>query len=191
VSNYRVRQVLALGTMPDRQLRLLIALATWMDDDTRTVKVGFGALTEAMGRHADTARKARKDATTAGRITYIPGRGRGHRTIWTLACLPEKGVQHGDTLSGHIKGGTDAAPLSAAVKGGQPRREKGGNPANKRGDGQRADLQRPVHGLDLKAKPLAVVGQADPPGPAANGEPQAMAGAVASVREMLSRRQRR
>lgn len=140
MSNYRVRQVLALGPMPDRQLRLLVALATWMGDDSLTVRVGFGMLTGDMGTSADTARRARRDAREAGRISYVPGRGRGHVTLWIIHCLPAKGEQ-------------DAAPLSGDVKGEQRPPEKGGNLAHKRGAAHRADQQDPEHGLDLPAKP--------------------------------------
>jgi hypothetical protein len=151
MSNYRVRQVLALGDMPNRQLRLLVALATWMDDDSRSVKVGFGALAAGMGTSADTARRARRDACEAKRISYAPGRGRGHVTVWTVECLPEKGVQHADPFYGDIKGVQHADPLYGDVKGGQPEPEKGGNPADKRGAAHRADQHEPEQGLNRMA----------------------------------------
>lgn len=139
MSNYRVRQVLALDPMPDRELRFLLALATYMDDDSRNVKVGFSALTEATGRSADTARRGRKGNQKAGRISYLPGRGRGHLTTWTVLCLPQKG-------------GNNGAPFSADVKGVQPGSEKGGNHADKRGATNHPDQQEPKHWLIRMAK---------------------------------------
>ena len=142
MSNYRVRQVLALGPMPDRQLRCLIALATWMTDDSRTVRIGFAALAASMGTSPETARRARRDCRKAGRITYIPGSGRGHVTTWTVTCLP-------------VKGGQDADLPSDTRKGGQPVPEKGVNPDDKRGSGDRADQQEPEHMLNPYANPSA------------------------------------
>jgi hypothetical protein len=170
MSNYRVRQVLALGDMPARQLRLLVALATWMNDDSRTVRAGFAAVAETMGTSPQTARRARRDAREAKRITYVPGRGRGHVTVWTVPALPEKGVQHAD-------------PLLQDRKGGQPGPEKGVNPAEKRGHIPAPDLGTSEQGLDLSAKPLpgAANGAAAPP-PGEDPDPAHLAELIDALR---------
>jgi hypothetical protein len=140
MSNYRVRQVLALGRLPERQLRLLVALATWMDDDTRTVRLGFDTLIRDTGNVRNTVKLARADAAAAGRLIWAqPQRGRGHLTVWTVLCLPEKGVNEHD-------------PLPESVKGVNPAAEKGSTEPGKRGQPQTADLQEPDHGLNRMAK---------------------------------------
>jgi hypothetical protein len=139
MTNYRVRQVLALGRLPERQLRLLVALATWMSDDTRTVRLGFDALTAATGNVRNTVKAARADAAAAGRLTWQSSHGRGHLTVWTVLCLPEKGVNVSD-------------PLPEPVKGVNPATEKGSTEPDKRGQPQTADLQEPDHGLNRMAK---------------------------------------
>ena len=174
MSNYRVRQVLALGPLPDRQLRLLIALATWLGDENRTCKVGFATLTQDMGTSADTAKRARRDARDAGRITYIPGRGRGNLTSWTVDCLPGKGVQRGD-------------PFSDGVKGGQPTPEKGGNPPDKRVHYPCPDQHRNERELLLRAKSSSAPGLADPPDHPGRRPPgPAMEIALAAMRKATS-----
>ena len=168
MTNYRVRQVLALGVMPDRQLRLLIALATWLPDDTRTVRVGFDTLIRDTGNVRNTVRKARRELEGAGQLSSIAGDGRGLLTLWTVLCLPEKGVNASAPLP--VKGvniadplldvkGVNIAdplldPLPGGVKGVNPVAERGSSDPEKGGQGQRADLQKPVHWLNSRAKPL-------------------------------------
>ncbi len=140
MSNYRVRQVLALGRIPERQLRLLVALATWMNDDTRTVRLGFDALIRDTGNVRNTVRAARADAAAGGRLAWEqPQRGRGHLTVWTVLCLPDKGVNEPD-------------PLTDAGKGVNRPAEKGSTEPEKRGQPQPADLPEPDHGLNRRAE---------------------------------------
>lgn len=127
MSNYRVRQVLALGPMPERQLRLLVALATFMSDESREVKVGFkDVLIECTGQTHNTVRDARNELQEGGRLSYVPGRGVGNLTLWTVLCLPAKG--------------TNQAPEKVPTEG------------RKRYQAKPADLQEPDHGLNLQAK---------------------------------------
>ena len=100
MSNYRVRQVLALGDMPRRQLRFLVALATYLSDDSASVRVGFAALTEAAGLSERWMKATRAELREAKRIEYEPGRYRGELTLWTLLCLPEKGAPIGIPIDG-------------------------------------------------------------------------------------------
>jgi hypothetical protein len=141
VSNYRVRQVLALGPMPDRQLRFLVALATWLPDDTRIVSVGFDTLIAETGNARNTVRQARRELEAARKVTSKRGDGRGHLTLWTVLCLPEKGVSDVDPLPGAERGST------SGQKGGQP---------------ERADLQGRDRGLDRRAKDTRAYGRKPP-----------------------------
>jgi hypothetical protein len=87
--------------MPDRQLRLLVALATWLPDDTTAVSVGLGTLMKTAGSARNTIRRARRELEGSGRLSSEPGgRGRGNVTRWTVHCLPAKGVSVIDPLAG-------------------------------------------------------------------------------------------
>lgn len=179
MSNYRVRQVLALGPLPDRQLRLLVALATWMNDENKTIKVSFGIIAQDMGRSIDTAKRARRDAVAAGQITYTSTRGRGHVTSWTVDCLPGKGVQR-------------SAPFSGDGKRVQPSGEKGGNGSDKRMHIPSSDQDRNAQGLDLVADASSALGPPGPPGQAEHRLPLdevvSMAEAMAEMRTTLSKK---
>jgi hypothetical protein len=140
VSNYRVRQVLALGEMPMRQLRFLVALATWLPDDSRSVRVGFGVLVDQTGNVRNTARKARRELEDSKRLSSVAGNGAGHLTLWTALCLPEKGV-------------SDVDPLPADEKGINGPQQRGSTGPGKGGQGQPADLPEPDRGLDRLANP--------------------------------------
>jgi hypothetical protein len=148
MSNYRVRQVLALGAMPERQLRLLIALATFMTDDSLTVTAGFDAVIKVSGQARNTVRTARRELEAAGRIASQSSPGRGVLTVWTVLCLPEKGVNVLD-------------PFSAPVKGVSQAPEKGSSEPEKRVTYPAPDLGRPEQGLKSRAKePSSLYGQA-------------------------------
>jgi hypothetical protein len=154
VSNYRVRQVLALR-WPGRQLRFMIALATYLPDDGLIVAVGFDELTTAAGQSKTTMKAARSDLAEAGKIAYKPGRGAGIRTVWTVLCLPDKGVRH-------------AAPF-ADVKGVRSDEKKGSDPAEERVTYPAADLGEPVNGLNRQAKPSGLARAARAKGAARRG----------------------
>ncbi|MGO9294782.1 MAG: hypothetical protein ACLP52_13065 [Streptosporangiaceae bacterium] len=145
MSNYRVRQVLALGPMRERQLRFLLALATWMDDDTRTVTVGFVAVIAATGNSHNTVRKARQELEKDGRVSSLTSRGRGHLAVWTVHCLPEKGTNGVGPFSPTAKGTNGVGPFSSG--------EKVPTGPEKRYQAQSADQAERVEGLNLMAKP--------------------------------------
>jgi hypothetical protein len=96
VSNYRIRQVLALrGQRPERQMRVLLALATWLTDDTVTVRLGAGQLRATARLTERNFELARIELVKAGELGYEPGgKHRGDRSVWTLLCLPDKGDPH-------------------------------------------------------------------------------------------------
>jgi hypothetical protein len=122
VSNYRVRQVLAIKPkLLDSRHRLMVALATWLNDDSMTAVVGFDVLMEQAQLARNTAKDARKTLAADGYLTWTSPRGRGNRTAWTVHHLPE------------LKGVSDVDPFPAA--------EKGSTDPDKRGQSQRADLQ--------------------------------------------------
>jgi hypothetical protein len=147
VSNYRVRQVLALGPMPDRQLCLLVALATWMDDHSRVVRVGFDALIAVSGRTHNTIRKARRELEDGGKVITVTGGGRGHLTLWTVLCLPEKGT--------NVLG-----PLLETGKGTNPGPERVPTEGQKGYQPELADLGKPEPGLNRSAKPSSSLSRA-------------------------------
>lgn len=76
-----MRQVLGLGAMPEWQLRCLIALATWMGDDSRTVRVGLATLIEECGNTHNTVSKARRELESGGLLKSQGSRGKGHLTV--------------------------------------------------------------------------------------------------------------
>jgi hypothetical protein len=147
VSNYRVRQVLAIKPkLLESKLRLMVALATWMTDDSTTAAVGFEAITEQAQLARNTARDARNALAADGYLTWTSPHGRGHRTAWTMHRLPElKGVSDPDLFSETAaKGVSDPDPFTGE--------KKGSTEGGKRGQSQRADQQKPIDRLNRKAK---------------------------------------
>lgn len=153
MSNYRVRQVLALGDMPDRQLRLLIALATWMGDYTRTVRLGFDQLVTDTGKSHNTIRKARRELEDATKLVSERGDGRGHMTLWTVLCLPEKGTNGIGTLSDDEKGTNVLGTLPGGGKGTNSGSERVPTEGDKGYQPKRADQRKPDRELNRIAKP--------------------------------------
>lgn len=92
-------------------------------------------------------RKARRELECDGRVSSLTGRGRGNLTLWTVHCLPEKGV-------------TLADPFSADVKGVNPTLEKGSNSVGKRGQPQLADLRELDRSLNRWANPSSSLSRA-------------------------------
>jgi hypothetical protein len=158
VSNYRVRQVLALGAMPERQLRFLVALATWMTDDTRTVRVSVETLMHDARQARNTARTARRELEAAGKLASQPG-GRGPKdvTLWTVLCLPEKGVKSADPHTGtervsDLNPVNEVDPLKDA-KGVNDDGIRGSSTPEKGGQVKSADLRKPDPLLNRSANP--------------------------------------
>lgn len=116
MSNYRVRQVLALPKMPENQFRLLLALATYLNDDSRSVRIGFNTLVSDAGNVRNTVRTARRELEARGALVSQGG-GRGPRDVplWTVLCLPDKGVSDVDPLIDAPMGGNDVDPLAPVV----------------------------------------------------------------------------
>jgi hypothetical protein len=158
VSNYRVRQVLALGPMPDRRLRLLVALATRLSDDSRTVRVGFDRLIEDTGNARNTVRTARRELEGRGDLLSKPGgRGRGDATHWTVLCLPEKGTSEVDPLN-HRKRVNDSDPVNEVdplngAKGVNGASVRGSIGPQKGGQPEFADLGKSDLELNRRANP--------------------------------------
>lgn len=160
MSNYRVRQVLVLGdAMPRRQLRFLVALATYLGDDSRRVRVGFDALTATAGLSARWMKVTRGELRDGGQIEYQPGKHRGDLTLWTALCLPEKGAPMGDPLSTGKKGGPMGDSF-LAQKGAPDGAERGHLTAEKGGTLKLADQQEPDCGLNRRANPSSSLSRA-------------------------------
>jgi hypothetical protein len=170
VSNYDVQAVLALPHMPERQLRVLIALATVTPEADGWRKIGGKLLAEKANLHPDTVKTARHELVEAGLLDYEPGNGRRHFSRYRLTVTgtedfkggadssppsAEKGGVNSSPPSAE-KGGADSSPPSG-VKGGSDTRERGGRTAEKGGGGQLADLRRRDHcskDFDLKTSDL-------------------------------------
>jgi hypothetical protein len=159
VSNYDVRAVLALQPMPERQLRVLIALATVTPETDGWRSIGAKLLAEIASLHQDTVKKAQPELVKAGLLDYEPGNGKGHYSRYRLNLpsaedskggvdssppLPEKGRVSSSPPLSVEKGRVDSSPPSA-VKGGSAPLERGGRPSDKGGDGQLADLHERDH----------------------------------------------
>jgi hypothetical protein len=150
VSNYRVRQVLKLH-LRDRQEHLMVGLATFLTDDSRTALVGVDALMDASDQARNTFRQARRELEKEGKLaSQQTGVGRGKVTEWTALCLPE-------TAGAARKGVSDVNPVSVVDpllegKGVNADRERGSTPGEKGGQGQRSDQQEP-RTLNRRAKP--------------------------------------
>jgi hypothetical protein len=128
VSNYRVRQVLAIKPkLLDSKLRLAVAVATWMSDDSMTAEVSFDVVMEQAQLARNTARDAHKSLAADGYLTWTSPRGRGNRTAWTFHRLPAlKGVSDVDPFSAaDAKGVSDVDPVPAAEKGSTEGRKRG------------------------------------------------------------------
>jgi hypothetical protein len=166
VSNYRVRQVLALKPkLLDSKLRLMVALATWMNDASMTATVSFDVVTEQAQLARNTARDARRALAADGYLTWTSPHGRGNRTVWTFHRLPElKGVSDTDLFpEAGAKGVSDADPFCAA--------EKGSIEGQKRGQSERADLLGRDYRLNRQANPLSPADATADAGPGdRNGE---------------------
>lgn len=137
MSNYRVRQ-----------LRFLVALATWMTDETRMVRVGFETLIEDTGSSRNTVRNARRELETARKLASKPGTGRGHLTVWTVLCLPQTAGKE----ASEVNPVSEVDPLTAR-KGVNEPSERGSTSTGKGGQPETADLRVPDRGLNRLAKP--------------------------------------
>jgi hypothetical protein len=157
MSNYRVRQVLALPKKPERQLRLLAAIATFLSDDTCEVEAGLPAVVKASGLSRRHAKIARDELTKAGDLAYKPGLGAGNHTLWTVLCLPETG----DSClpeKGHPIGAPFMQGAPKTGKGAPTGREKGHPAGKKRGTRKSSDQGKRDHWLE----PLASTSGSSP-----------------------------
>lgn len=150
LSNYRVRQVLKLH-LRDRQAHLMIGLATFLTDDSRTALVGIDALMGAAAQARNTFKTARRELEKDGKLaSRQTGVGRGAVTEWTALCLPEtaepvrKGVNNVNRVNN-----VDPLPEEKGVNADS---ERGSIGPEKGGQGQSADQQEP-RTLNRRAKP--------------------------------------
>jgi hypothetical protein len=150
LSNYRVRQVLKLH-LRERQEHLLVGLATFLTDGSRTACVGVDALMDASGQARNTFKAARADLEKTGKLaSRQTGAGRGAVTEWTALCLPE-------TAGPVVKGVNLVNPVSVVDplperKGVNADSERGSNGHQEGGQDRAADQQQP-NTLNRRAKP--------------------------------------
>lgn len=126
--------------MRPRELRFLVALATYLTDDALSVRVGFATLTEESGLSRRWARVARADLSEKGHLAYKPGLGRGHLTLWTVLCLPEKGYRRGASIAGAEKGHPTADKRGTLLRADQGERDRRLNHQAKSGRAALIDL---------------------------------------------------
>jgi hypothetical protein len=121
VTNYGALAILALGKMPERQLRLLIALETVTPSGHGWRSIGAALLASKAGLSPVTVALARDELAAAGRISYIPGNGRGHLSTFKL-LFPIKGDSESDPLC-EPKGTQDGAQRSSnGTRKGNPKK---------------------------------------------------------------------
>ena len=77
MTNYGTLAILALPEMPERQLRLLLALETVPADASDARKISAPLLAAKARLSPNTAAKARNELIDRGMITYQAGTGRG------------------------------------------------------------------------------------------------------------------
>jgi hypothetical protein len=94
VTNFGTLAILALPKMPERQLRLLLALETVPARSGGWREVKTDVLASQAGPSVRTACKARAELARAGRIEYRPGTGPGHpgryRLLFETGKPPKK-----------------------------------------------------------------------------------------------------
>jgi hypothetical protein len=157
VSNYRVRQALALGVKQQRQKDFLVALATFMTDDSRRAVAGVNALMKVACQSRNTFRAARRELEESGSISSIvSGKGPKSLTTWTVHCLPAYGVNVLDPITDGVN---DSDPIQAA-DGVNPGPLMGSTEPSGWGQAQLADLQEPDRGLNRRAKPSSSLSRA-------------------------------
>ncbi len=99
-SNNRVRVILRLrGTIPKRQIELLLALETFTPDDDGWREAGADLIDSETGITPRTAARARGELIAAGWLDFDRGDGRGHVSRYRvrLPDVPKKGRQNADS----------------------------------------------------------------------------------------------
>jgi hypothetical protein len=148
VSNFRVRQVLALcKRLPHTEAEkdLLVGLATWLDDESAEVRLSNRALAEAASLHLDTVKHAKQQLRKKGWLEYDPATRPGELTLYRVPVL-EGGVTPAPP-SINPQGGVGAA----TPKGGSESRARGGREAPEGGVGKITDQPERDHELNLLA----------------------------------------
>lgn len=152
MSNYRVRQVLALcKRLPHTEAEkdLLVGLATWLDDDSTEVRLSTRVLAETASLHPDTVKHAKQQLRKKGWLEYDPATRPGELTLYRVPVL--EGVTGTTPPSANPQGGVGAIP----PKGGSESGARGGREAPEGGVGEIADQPERDHKLNLLAKPVA------------------------------------
>lgn len=150
MSNYRVRQILALR-LPDPQNKFMTALGTHLRDDSRTVRVAYSKLIAESGLAPNTAKLARQKLESSGRLeSRRTGYGRGHVIEWTAWCLPGSSPEVESDQAESDKGVNNADPLTSG-KGVNWPLERGAIAASEGGQPPLTGQRKPDHGLELRA----------------------------------------
>lgn len=124
MTNFGARAILALPKMPERQLRLLLALETFSRREDGWREAGTELLASTAGLSVKTTARARVELVKSGAIEYRRGNGRRRFSTYRLKVvindvpLPEPGKVPSDSapLSGAGKVPSDSAHLSGPGK---------------------------------------------------------------------------
>lgn len=95
MTNHGTRVILALPKMPDRQLRLMLALETVTPGSDGWREVGADLLARIANLSPNTAARARDELIKAARIEYKPGSGRGRVSAYRLKAPNGRGYLSG------------------------------------------------------------------------------------------------
>jgi hypothetical protein len=119
VTNYGALAILALPKMPERQLRVLLALETVTRHEGAWRTIETGALARQAGRAVRTVVKARAELAASGRIEYRPGTGPGHPGSYRLLVDVDKPPANAGRVkptsdAARVKPSTDVASVSRA-----------------------------------------------------------------------------
>ena len=90
MTNFGTRAILALPKMPERRLRLLLALETFTRGEDGWREAGTGLLASTAGLSVNTAARARRELAKSGVIEYGRGDGRGHLSTYRIKVPPQR-----------------------------------------------------------------------------------------------------
>jgi hypothetical protein len=117
VTNFGALVILALPGIPERQLRLLLALETVTRDADGWRQAETGVLAQLARMSVNTAAKARGEAVKAGLIEYRPGTGPGHPGRYRILLDVDKPPKNAGAVNppknaGGVNPPNDAGPVN-------------------------------------------------------------------------------
>jgi hypothetical protein len=120
VTNFGTRAILALPKMPERRLRVLLALETLPRRGGGWREVKTGKLAEHAGLSVNTAVRARGELVASGAVEYRRGNGHGHVSAYRIKVTNDAGYLHSPAKVPNNAGDLERYP-DEARKGTQTR----------------------------------------------------------------------